>query len=131
MKVFDIYQGPDGEYAAVKRGFSWPAFFFGVFWALYKRMWLVALALFGVAILFSIVDQAVAESNLLLMAVSIFSIGFSIWVGFNANDWVRNHLIKQGYRHVGSVEAGSPKAAIDAFQAQASQTGPPPIQPGG
>ena len=128
MKMFQVYQGPDDDYQAVKVGFSWPAFFFGAFWALYKRMWMVALALFGVSIAFSIASHLFQGSNFLLMAVSIFSFIFGIWVGFNANGWVRSHLMKQGYQHVGTVEAGSPSAAIEAYLAEVSRKGPPPGQ---
>ena len=30
---------PIGQYKAVKHGWSWPAFFFSLFWAAAKRLW--------------------------------------------------------------------------------------------
>ena len=39
MTTFDVYRHPTLGYEAVKRGFSWPAFFVGPIWALSKRMW--------------------------------------------------------------------------------------------
>ena len=35
-----------GDTAVIKDGFSWPAFFFSFIWALFKRLWLLAIALF-------------------------------------------------------------------------------------
>ncbi|MDD5363174.1 MAG: DUF2628 domain-containing protein [Ignavibacteria bacterium] len=45
------YELDDPEYIAIKNGFSFPAFFFGVFWLLKKRLWEVILFLIGFYIL--------------------------------------------------------------------------------
>ncbi len=37
---------PERDIVVLKDGFSWPAFLVGVLWALWHRMWWVALALF-------------------------------------------------------------------------------------
>ena len=50
MRVYSVYQNPgqiSGQEIFVAERFSWGAFFFNVFWALYFRAW----AVFGVALL--------------------------------------------------------------------------------
>ena len=49
MKTFEVYQHPTQSSEAVKEGFSWPAFFFGPAWLLFKQLWLFAVA--GLALL--------------------------------------------------------------------------------
>ena len=39
MKSFQVYRHPTIEAQAVKVGFCWPAFFFGVIWMLISRLW--------------------------------------------------------------------------------------------
>jgi hypothetical protein len=41
LKDFKIYENPFGDQEAVKQGWSWPAFIFGGFWALWKNLWLI------------------------------------------------------------------------------------------
>jgi hypothetical protein len=40
FKTYDIYEHPIGTIEAVKKGWSWPAFFFTWIWALSKKMYL-------------------------------------------------------------------------------------------
>jgi len=39
MKKFRVYRHPTLGYKAVKIGFSWTAFLFGIFWILYHKLW--------------------------------------------------------------------------------------------
>ncbi|MHC5113256.1 MAG: DUF2628 domain-containing protein [Planctomycetota bacterium] len=46
QRCYDVLRHPDGpRYAAVKVGFSWPAFFFGPIWAFAKARWVIGLVL--------------------------------------------------------------------------------------
>lgn len=38
MKIYQVYSR-GGEFQFVKDGWSWPAFFFGFWWMLIKKMW--------------------------------------------------------------------------------------------
>ena len=67
MKIFVIYKdrrwGNDDvswAYDAVKIGFSWPALFFGPFWALAKGLWGYA-AILGVLAVGSRIAEEIAE----------------------------------------------------------------------
>jgi hypothetical protein len=42
MRTYDVYHHPTKGYEAIKRGFSWQGFFFGLFWALVKKLWKAA-----------------------------------------------------------------------------------------
>ena len=49
MKIYTVLEPPDGKserVAFVPEGFSWGALMFGLLWALWHRMWVVALLLF-------------------------------------------------------------------------------------
>ena len=53
MRFYTVHEkvgpaGPDADadVVLVKEGFCWPALFFGLIWALYQRLWLVALSVF-------------------------------------------------------------------------------------
>lgn len=109
MKQYKIYRNDEGEIEAVKRGWSWPAFFFTWMWALFKRLWLVAgvtlAAFIPVALLFS--DFA-ALAN--LASLFIF--------GLYGNAWREKNLAGRGFQHVGDISAAKPAAAIELFLAR-------------
>lgn len=86
----------------VKEGFNWPAALFTGLWALWSGMWLIALLLFGAAAgLHAAMDFAGAGEPVQIAA----GIGFSLIVGYCANDWWRARLERRGYRLQGIVAA--------------------------
>ncbi len=42
MRSYSIQRHAKGHLVAVGDGWSWPAFLYGIFWALYQRNWVVA-----------------------------------------------------------------------------------------
>jgi hypothetical protein len=84
----------DKDVVLVKEGFSWPAFLFSGLWALWNRLWLVALGL--------CLDP--------LSEIAI-SIGFALLVGFVANDLRRWTLAGRGYFEADVVAAPDALAA--------------------
>ncbi|MEY4560839.1 MAG: hypothetical protein RLZZ618_116 [Pseudomonadota bacterium] len=53
MKFALAAKGPNGQKLSVGEMFTlmcWPAFFFGIFWYLFKGMWKKALTIFGAAL---------------------------------------------------------------------------------
>ena len=78
----------------VQEGFNWMAFAFGGMWALFSRLWLLAL----VFMLVNIALATLVEMEVVSYGVSAaYQLAFQLWVGFNANDWLRAKLKKQGY----------------------------------
>jgi bacteriorhodopsin len=78
----------------VREGFNFFAFIFGVFWALYHRMWWVAACLAIVATSFG----AAEEFKLLnTVTLAILQIGFNLIIAFQANDLRRAELSRRSY----------------------------------
>lgn len=124
MHQFKVYKHPVRGYEAVKIGFSWPAFFFGLFWTLAKRLWGCALAWFAALLVLAIVDvllgMAIARmgaSESVLVAVLVLFLSFGVLSlylvsGFKGNQWREANLEKRGYDYLGSMHAETPDAAI-------------------
>lgn len=114
MRTFDVYQHPNLGYQAVKQGFAWPAFFFTVIWALIKRLWKIALILFGVMFFLTFIEtifeQGGSEEGVLVML--FLQIVFFVFVGAKGNDWRRKNLENRGFKHVRVVQAKNVDAAI-------------------
>ena len=63
MKTFNVYKHPTQGIEAVKIGFSWPAFFFGIIWMLVKKLWGLAGAWFAVYIVLSLIEKVTDQSG--------------------------------------------------------------------
>ena len=117
-KTFDVFKHPRRGYVAVKRGFSWPAFFFTFIWAFIKQLWWPGLALFLVlSVLQLLIDQLDATSAITLPlrpahALPFLQLAVGIFVGYKGNEWRRNTLRRRGYELVGRVSADTPAAAV-------------------
>lgn len=85
---------PHGDAVFVREGFNIFAFLFVVFWALYHRLWLVAVVLIGLQALFI----GLAEQHVLSMiSANIFYMAVQVLFGFHANDLRCDKLKKRGY----------------------------------
>jgi Protein of unknown function (DUF2628) len=126
MTEYEVYHHPIKGYAAVKRGFSWPGFFFGIFWALVKKLWKFAGLLVLVIFVSRIFCQLLIRvghnidnfllSNLVIAfgALGDLSVPVIIWIiiGFKGNKWAKSDLINRGYSLLRRVESTSPDASI-------------------
>ena len=114
MKTFDVYKHPVLGHEAVKQGFSWPALFFTVIWAFFKKMWGNGGVLLGVFLLLNLGATAFwaegSESGAVLM--DLLMVALCVFVGFNGNDWRRSDLSRRGFDKIQSVQAETPEAAI-------------------
>ena len=99
----------DRDVVVVKEGFSWPACVFNIFWALWHRHWLAAIALFmiplGIAIITNVIGLAPAGQTAL-------SMGWSVIVGMLANDVRRYYLDRDGFVEDGITAGKSPDDAL-------------------
>ena len=99
MRIYTVHINPRKKHpyenpVFIEESFNWYAFIFRGFWALYQKLWLLALVAFAF-------EGAVGYLNYyqLLHPLALFAlqIGFYAFLGFQANDIRRNKLKKQGY----------------------------------
>ena len=93
---------PDRDIMLVKEGFCWPALLFSVLWALWCRLWWVAL---GFLVIEMVLSGAMALLGLDPVSEVAISVGFAVIVGFVANDLRRWTLRRQGFVEVAVVTA--------------------------
>ena len=76
-------QHDDGGLTLIKDGFSWPAFFLAVPWALWHRMWIVAAVLVFVQVVLGLLPGLFGLGEI---AQSALSFGLALAIGFAATD---------------------------------------------
>ncbi|MEM4385246.1 MAG: DUF2628 domain-containing protein [Candidatus Anstonellales archaeon] len=117
MKEFYIYENKlFGHLEAVKNGFSWPGFFFTLWWLAYKKMWAEFALYLAVVILMPFVISAVGmPTESIAVFNTIFGISLSIALGLYGNKRYAKHLIKKGYVKIGEIVANSKDDAVYNF----------------
>jgi hypothetical protein len=113
MRVYTVHMrrdalDPDRDVVMVKEGFCWPAFFFSVFWALWCRLWWVALGLFAANAALSAV---LTFSGIDPVSEAAISFGLATLVGLLSNDLKRWTLKRRGFDEVAVVAASDVEAA--------------------
>ena len=103
---------PDRDLVLVKEGFSWPAFFFSVLWALWHRLWLVAGLFFLVQLAVSLVLAVWTPDPVSASAVSV---GAALIVAYVANDLRRWTLGRRGFVESAVVAADGRDSAERRF----------------
>jgi|WetSurMetagenome_2_1015567.scaffolds.fasta_scaffold209201_2 hypothetical protein len=118
MRTYTIFQSPDGRIEAVKHGFSWPGFLFGIVWMLFKRLWMYAAISFGVLFILGLLDSinegtSASEGmhNILTVAYCLIS----ALIGAFGNLWRQTNLRKRGFESITTVEGHSVEGAISEF----------------
>ena len=106
---------PVEDAVAVKEGFCWPAALFSVFWALWHRMWGVALALLALQ---AAVGGFGALAGIGGATGAASGIGVSILIGGFANDVRRWSLGRRGYRERGIILADGAETAVLRYMAR-------------
>ncbi len=117
MKVFTVHTrrhglDPDRDIVVVKEGFCWPAFFFSLVWAIWCRLWLVALAIFIVE---TLVNVIMAWLNASVTAQTVISLGLALIIGVIGNDLRRWSLDRRGFVQSDIVAASDGDAAEHRF----------------
>ena len=84
----------DRDVVLVKDGFSWPAFFFTLFWALWHHLWMFALLVLASGFAVALASELLALDPLTDAAVGL---AWSVLIGFEANDARRRALARRDY----------------------------------
>lgn len=114
MRTFEVFTHTEKGNEAVKKGFSWPGFFFGFIWAFVKGLpgigFLLIIAAVGLRVLEAV---AVAErSSGMMVFVALLYLAVLLVVGFQGNNWRRSKLTQKGYILTKAIDAANPDAAI-------------------
>nr|VFK44647.1 MAG: Protein of unknown function (DUF2628) [Candidatus Kentron sp. TC] len=109
MKQFKVYANPQEKYEAIKQGWSWPAFFFGIIWALVKKMWLLGFGIWGVGAVLILIGESI-EGWDALMGIASFVLMFVF--GKEGNRWREKNLISRGFDFKSTVSAANSEDAI-------------------
>src|SRR5262245_18596807 len=105
MKQYQVFTHPSDMSEAVKQGWSWPAFFFGVIWAMVKKMWGLGVGVLIGSLVFGFIVVAAGGGEGGDVLSNIVAILFSIIFGVNGNSWRNKNLISRGFKHVDTVTA--------------------------
>ena len=119
MQEYRVYKHPVGEIVAIKKGWSWPAFFLGCFWALYKKMWGIG---FGVLIASILLYGTVGISSNGGLILNILNFIIAIIFGVQGNGWVELALKRRGFDYLTFVSASTPEGAIAMYLKEQSNT---------
>jgi len=131
MKTFNVYEHPTRGYEAVKVGFSWPAFFFGMLWMLVKSLWGICGLWFafyiGAGLVERVADDARESGAQVVVYLLLIAAYFALWLvpGFKGNKWRERGLLRRGFERSATVEAETPDAAIAAHVRSSEQGGLP------
>ncbi len=122
---FAIYRNASGAMVAVGAGWSWPAFFFGAFWALFNRMWLIGLGTIavvtlggvGLAALAGGVARPSSEPAVLALVVlaGVTPLVIGLIYGAKGNSWRQQLLLSRTFNKVGTAVAKNPRKALAAW----------------
>ncbi len=112
LREFEIFSKPSLPSVAVKRGFSWPGFFFTWIWAFTRGLWVQGIILFAIGIAFGFFKRAVFASDPLLYLLPALIL--MVTVGMRGNAWRSRKLEQDGYDFAGLVEARSGASAVAA-----------------
>lgn len=99
MRIYTVHINPDELSASqkpifIREGFNIYAFLLGGFWALYHRLWrILALILAVNGALIIAGEQHVVSA----ISISIIQLGVNVFIGLQANDWLRMGLSRRGY----------------------------------
>jgi len=116
MRQYKVFVHPAGSVEAVKIGWSWPAFFFSVVWALTKKMWLIAFGglLIAIACGFSLAFFHLGDDQASLL-LDIFGLIANLIFGAKGNSWRMDKLLERGFDDADTVTAANKDGAIALY----------------
>lgn len=93
-KIYSVYTKPDendayGKTVFVKEGFNIFAFIFGGLWALFNRLWLIAILLIFISASLEMSGK---------VQLSIISMLLSLWFGFEAHNFKASKLVRKNFQ---------------------------------
>ena len=102
----------DNDIVLVMEGFCWGACVFSLIWALWHRMWLVALGLAGISV---VVNALIYILGMDVSTGYFSSVGIAILIGLVANDLRRWSLARLGFVDSGVALGDNQDEALARF----------------
>lgn len=129
MATYEVYYHPIRKFSTIKRGFIWPAFWFGPLWLLYRRCWFSGNVFLGVTLVLGMILEATSAHAMAPPATGqsgnadavIFPLGFGYFllvnllhvaIGALASRLVRSNLKARGFVLVGKYNCKTGDAAL-------------------
>src|SRR5438874_12179071 len=94
--TFEVFKRPPGKIEAVKRGFSWPGFFFTWIWALLSRLWLVGLVVLALSLIVDLLAFQLFRHSYLVFGLTWFVV--RLVIGLRGNTGKSEALHDRGYQ---------------------------------
>lgn len=102
---YAIYKSPTGAIEAVKKGWSWPGFFFTWIWAFVKNLYVAGAIVLGIGVL--------------ALVNPYFEVALAIIAGFvlgaKGNEMRQDNLLKRGFQFICKISALTPEGALALF----------------
>lgn len=121
MSVYTVQAplGPIGEIdypkaVFLREGFSWGAFFFGIFWLLWRQLWITAVLWLVVwGLLLGLAAPYLSDDSLLLILLTL-----QFLLGLEGRALIRHKLARQHYQFLDVVSAKELETAERLFYAR-------------
>ncbi len=124
MKTYHVFRHHIRGYEAVKIGFSWPAFFWGLFslgyvWLAAKRLWLLAVIWLGLYVAVGAIEvvtdysqAAPAHQNIVRVFLAAGHLFLWLIPAFKGFMWRIMNLNRRGFQLVGQFEGKTAGAVL-------------------
>lgn len=117
MKIFTVHFRRHGldldrDIVLVREGFSWGAFFLSALWALWHRMWLVALGIVVISVILNGLNWGLGTDQTTTL---VLSLGMALLTGLFAQDLRRWTLERQGFAEFGIVAGDDEDHALARY----------------
>jgi len=109
MRSFLIYENEEGEIVAIKKGLSWTGFLFGIYWAIFNRIWYMIIIHLGIVAMltyFELSNEVLVQRVQIIMSIIYF---------INGNAMKEQRFIDEGYTFKRRLEAEDSKIAIERY----------------
>ncbi|MGL4434191.1 MAG: DUF2628 domain-containing protein [Plesiomonas shigelloides] len=121
MKQYKIFRNASGQVEAVKQGWSWPAFFFSVIWAIAKRLWIIAIWAILIVMAIGTFLSLNVDYEYSYEITNIISLLVYVVFGVYGNRWREKHLLTRGFKHVDTLTAANPAGAVALYSNATSE----------
>lgn len=119
MRLFELYVHPSGAYEVLKKGWSFWALFFNLFWAIangvfvrFLKILLPAFLLMVAGMLLIAMSQAAVIGMVLALVGQFSTLGALVYFSMVATSWRSDLLVSNGYQHVATIEAWTGHQAL-------------------